>query len=106
MPSLVCVLEVAEETSIQRLANRRIDPITGVSYNMTDNPPSDEAINKRLVQAENDTELLVKKRYDQWTKFFEVIEESFKNNLMIINAEGIVQEVSNSVVDAIQNPLF
>jgi len=50
-PSTVFLFEQSEEESIRRLSNRKMDPSTGISYNLEINPPSDEATTNRLIEA-------------------------------------------------------
>ncbi len=50
-PSAVFLFEQSEEESVRRLANRRMDPLTGISYNLDVNPPSDETTLNRLIEA-------------------------------------------------------
>jgi adenylate kinase len=67
-PSAVFILEQAEEESVRRLANRRMDPNTGIQYNLEVNPPSDEATVNRLIEAPEDKYPAVKARYAEWGK--------------------------------------
>ena len=53
-PSLVCLFEQPEEESIRRISNRRIDPSTGVYYNLEVMPPKDEATASRLIELSED----------------------------------------------------
>lgn len=41
-PQMVFLLENIEDESIRRLGNRRMDPNTGVVYNLEINPPAEE----------------------------------------------------------------
>lgn len=50
-PSTVFLFEQTEEESVRRLQNRKLDPESGIRYNMEINPPSDEAIMNRLIDA-------------------------------------------------------
>jgi hypothetical protein len=46
---LVCIFEQSEEITMQRVGKRRVDPETGVVYNIETNPPVDEEVAARLV---------------------------------------------------------
>ena len=59
-PSLVCMFEQPESETIRRLKNRRMDPETGIFYNLELAPPSDDAVVKRLYEMSEDKEEIVK----------------------------------------------
>jgi adenylate kinase len=65
-PSLVCMFEQPEEESIRRISNRRVDPTTGVYYNLEVFPPKDEATASRLIELNEDKEKVVRQRFSIW----------------------------------------
>lgn len=67
-PSTVFLFEGTEEESVRRLGNRKVDPDTGICYNLEVSPPSEEAISQRLVDQPQDSEKTVRHRYQQWKK--------------------------------------
>ena len=105
-PSLVCLFEQPEEESIRRLANRRIDPQTGVFYNLEIDPPQDEATASRLVDLPEDREAAIKARYEQWNQIMPQLEEAYKSTLLNVQADKAVEQITELVSDAIQNPIF
>ena len=105
-PSLVCLFDQPEEESIRRLSNRRIDPTTGTSYNLEINPPRDEATASRLIEMVEDREKVVKQRYAVWNNQVSNIEEAFKNMLLNVQADRPVEQITELICDAIQNPIF
>jgi len=62
-PQVVFLFEQIEDESIRRLGNRRMDPNTGVLYNLEVDPPSDEATSNRLIEAKEDNFNVVKSMY-------------------------------------------
>jgi hypothetical protein len=76
------MLEQPEEESIRRLSNRRIDPTTGIYYNLEIIPPRDEATASRLIELNEDKEQVVRQRCDIWNVNVPNIEEAFKNMLL------------------------
>jgi len=44
-PSLVVIFEQPLDESIRRLSNKRIDPLTGTTYNTEVDPPKSEVVN-------------------------------------------------------------
>jgi len=65
-PSLVCLFEQSEEESVRRLTNRRIDPQTGLYYNLEVFPPKEESVAARLIDMLEDREPIVRKRVEGW----------------------------------------
>lgn len=62
-PSTVFLFEQTEEESVRRLSNRKLDPKTGIRYNMEINPPSDEDIMNRLIDPQEDKYNVIKNRF-------------------------------------------
>jgi hypothetical protein len=83
-PLVVFILEQHKDESIRRLGNRRIDPQTGIQYNLEVNPPSDEATSNRIIQQQEDMPDVVTKKFDLWDKCSAKIEENFKQCLNVI----------------------
>ncbi|XP_073132559.1 adenylate kinase 5, chloroplastic isoform X2 [Henckelia pumila] len=61
-PDTCIVLDVPDEILIDRSVGRRLDPLTGKIYHMTNFPPESEEIKERLVTRPDDTEEKVKSR--------------------------------------------
>ncbi|BBN00482.1 adenylate kinase [Marchantia polymorpha subsp. ruderalis] len=55
-PNLFILLDVDDEILIQRVINRRMDPVTGKIYHLLYSPPENEEIASRLTQRFDDTE--------------------------------------------------
>lgn len=49
-PSHVILFEQAQDESIRRLSNRRLDPRTGIVYNVEINPPKNEVVSSNLIK--------------------------------------------------------
>ena len=52
----VVVLDIPDADATARLVNQRVDPETGILYNLEISPPSDPAVAERLVQRSEDSE--------------------------------------------------
>ncbi|XP_059461005.1 adenylate kinase, chloroplastic isoform X1 [Corylus avellana] len=61
-PDLFILLEVPEDTLVERVVGRRLDPVTGKIYHLKYSPPETEEIAARLTQRFDDTEEKVKLR--------------------------------------------
>lgn len=105
-PSLVCLFEQPEEEGIRRLSNRRIDPQTGTYYNLEINPPKDESTAARLIELYEDKEHVVRNRYSVWQTTTAILEEAFKNMLLNVQSDKSVDQITELIGDAIQNPIF
>lgn len=81
IPSIVFMFEGTEDESCRRLGNRRVDPSTGTVYNLEVSPPSDEATSGRLIELKEDSEEIVRKKYNIWKNQSVMLEECFRNNL-------------------------
>lgn len=57
----VVVIDVPEETIVERMSGRRTDPVTGEVYHLRHNPPP-PGVEHRLVQREDDREGTVRRR--------------------------------------------
>jgi len=53
-----------------------------------------------------DDEAVVRKRMEIWQEMINTIEEEFKSNLLTISADRLMDQVSDQIADAIQNPVF
>lgn len=105
-PSLVCLFEQPESETVRRLTHRKVDPETGLIYNMEVAPPSDEAIVARLAPLPDSNETNVKSRVAHWNHNVHHIEEAFKDKLFTVQADQPVDQVSEVITDVILNPIF
>jgi hypothetical protein len=60
----------------------------------------------RLEALPQDDEVVVRKRMEIWQEMINTIEEQFKYNLLTISADRLMDQVSDQIADAIQNPVF
>jgi adenylate kinase family enzyme len=95
------MLEQPEEESIRRLTNRRIDPTTGIYYNLEILPPKDEATSSRLVELTEDKEATVRQRCNLWNENVPNLEEAFKNMLLNVQSDKPVEQITELICDAI-----
>ncbi len=91
---------------MKRLSNRRIDPQSGIFYNLEVNPPKDEQTASRLTELKEDKEASVKSRCAIWMSHVPVIEEAYKNMLINVQSDKLMDEITDFIADAIQNPIF
>ena len=103
-PSRVILLECSQDTSVERLRERRIDPTTGIYYNSS-NMPTDPTLVSRLVQHDEDKEETVRKRWQVWDDFIGKIEEVYSYYIYNIKADSQKpEEITDSLAEIVQNP--
>ena len=105
-PNLVCMFEQSVDESINKLQARRIDPMTGEYFNMEVNQPKFESQNLRLQRLPGDAEDLVRKRFQTWTDNITMLEETYKNCLLSVSAERLIDQVFDNIRDSVENPIF
>ncbi|KAL3323135.1 hypothetical protein AABB24_040308 [Solanum stoloniferum] len=72
-PDIYIVLDVPDEILIDRCVGRRLDPLTGKIYHVTNFPPETEDIKARLITRPDDTEEKVKSRLQIYKQNSEAI---------------------------------
>lgn len=105
-PSLVCIFEQGVEESVRKLAQRRVDPMTGELFNMEINPPKIDSQSIRLVARKEDEEDIVRKRFETWNTNITQLEENFKNCLLSVTTDRLVEQVFDQIKEAVENPIF
>ena len=105
-PSLVCLFDQPETVSVQRLENRRIDPVTGAAYNLEASHMIDEAVSERLLEQPEDKPAIVKKRFEHWTNNLSLLEETYKQMILNVQGDKPIESINELISDAISNPLF
>ncbi|XP_015893147.2 adenylate kinase 5, chloroplastic [Ziziphus jujuba] len=80
-PDVYIVLDVPDETLIDRCIGRRLDPVTGKIYHLKNFPPDTEEIKARLVTRPDDTEEKVKSRLEIYKKNVEAVISTYSKLL-------------------------
>lgn len=81
-------LEIPEEETIRRLSNRRMDSKTHEIYNLITNPPGPDVNIDTLVQREDDTEPIIRKRLATYRQATEPLVEKLKLEGKLIEIDG------------------
>ena len=108
---LVIYTKVSESELIKRLTGRRICEDCGATYHVDFKPPKEESIcdecGGKLIQRDDDKEETVKKRINvnknKTEKLIKYYDE--KNILIEIDAEKDIDEVTNDIVDLIEEKI-
>lgn len=69
-------------------------------------PPKEEAVAARLIELHEDKDSTVRKRYEIWNTQVSNIEEAYKSMLLNVPSDKPVDQVTEFICDAIQNPIF
>jgi adenylate kinase len=98
-------LNVPDDVLVERVVGRRTDPETGKIYHMTFSPPEDEEILARLEQRSDDTEEKVKVRLEQFHANVDAVKGSYTDIAVEVDGTKKPDEVSATIVEAIDSVL-
>ena len=102
--SAVISIEVPDEDIVDRIVGRRMNPETGEIYHVSFKPPPPELSN-RLVQRKDDNEETVRMRLAAYHNQTKPLGDWYGNMgiLSTVDGTGTIQEVSQSVANAVRN---
>ena len=102
--SAVISIEVPDEDIINRIVGRRMDPETGEIYHVSFKPPPPE-LTSRLVQRKDDNEETVRMRLAAYHDQTKPLGDWYGDMgiLSTVDGTGTIQEVSQSVANAVRN---
>jgi adenylate kinase len=98
-------LNVPDEVLVERVVGRRTDPETGKIYHITFPPPEDEEILARLEQRSDDSEEKVKVRLEQFHANVEAVKGSYTDIAVEVDGTSKPEEVSQTIMMAIDSVL-
>jgi len=102
----VCLFEQPESEIMRRLQHRRVDPESGIEYNVEIKAPEDPAILARLIALPDDAEATIKSRLQAYLHQQHHIEEAYKDMLFTVQADQPIEQVTEVISDVILNPIF
>jgi len=102
-PSLIVILQLADNLVFERHEYKKVDPITGQTYNLKQS--FDKEVLARLVANENDRFEIVKKRLSTWKAFYPKAEERIKEHKLLLNGSKTIKSLAQSIYEAIENPI-
>lgn len=104
----VIYLEISEQAIISRMAGRRIHPASGRSYHLQHNPPQkdglDDISGEPLIQRDDDTPEVIKKRVASFNKETRPLLEFYKSKkvkFVEVDASKELNDVSRSILGQI-----
>jgi len=117
-PTVIVVLECPDETVFKRLANRRIDPLTGVIYDLSDpNVSIPYEVNARLQSRPHDDQQVLEKRWDllswevliiinrlaRWKELLKVVEQHYSPYILKVSANMTEKNVLEKIAFYLEN---
>ena len=81
-------MDLPEKAIIERLSERRLDPITGKTYHLKHLPPP-ERIRKRLILRKDDHPLIIKKRLKVYQQETEPVRRYYRKKGLSRKIEGV-----------------
>mmetsp|Transcript_14264 Transcript_14264/g.15722 ORF Transcript_14264/g.15722 Transcript_14264/m.15722 type:complete len:104 (-) Transcript_14264:189-500(-) len=101
-PSLVVILELSESEVFERLENRKLDPVTGKTYD-SNHTADDPEIDARLIGNPEDSHEILQKRLNRWKQSSAMIEHSFRKILLNVDANQDAQNITEIISEVIEN---
>ncbi|KAG0499050.1 hypothetical protein HPP92_003741 [Vanilla planifolia] len=96
-PDIFILLDVNEETLVERVVGRRLDSLTGKIYHLKYSPPETEEIAARLVQRFDDTEEKVKLRLKTHHQNIESVLSLYEDVIVKVNGNLSKEDVFNEI---------
>jgi len=101
-PSRMIHLKIEEDDAVNRVAHRRIDPVTCMAYYRN---PNSVAVRQRLVQAEYDQGDSVKERYKLHSSNIDRVMQTFPLCSSTVRADAEIQSVTKTIQSRVDQPL-
>jgi len=102
--SAVVSIEVPDDSIVERIVGRRMDPETGEIYHIQFNP-APESIKDRLIQRKDDNELTVRNRLKSYHKQTSPLAIWYENQglLIKINGEQDIKKVGDEIISKLSS---
>ena len=102
--SAVVSIEVPDDSIVERIVGRRMDPETGEIYHIQFNP-APESIKDRLIQRKDDNELTVRNRLKSYHKQTSPLAIWYGNQglLIKINGEQDIKKVGDEIISKLSS---
>jgi adenylate kinase len=102
---LVFILNIREETAVNRLSARRQDSETGKIYNLVTDKPPKEVDGSKLIQRVDDKPEAIKKRLELYKEMTVPLIDVLKKETRVIeiDAEKSIDEIQNKIQEEIKS---
>ena len=107
-PTKIIILECDKEVCIDRILSRKIDPVTGKTYDINAEMPEEKEIQDRLAyHSEDQDRETIGKRWEVWNDFQNKVEESYHGNVLKFDTGYFsIEQVSTQICEVVQNPII
>jgi len=103
-PNLIVILECSDDLVYERLADRKIDPLTGQIYDLKQGIQLDPEVEARLQPIPNEDFEIIKKRLARWKELLKSVEEHYSKIILKINSnlseKNILEKVSYHLINS------
>tara|TARA_B100000900_G_C20422263_1_gene651460 strand:- start:182 stop:805 length:624 start_codon:yes stop_codon:yes gene_type:complete len=102
--SAVVSIEVPDDSIVERIVGRRMDPETGEIYHIQFNP-APESIKDRLIQRKDDNELTVRNRLKSYHKQTSPLAIWYENQGLLIKIDGEqdIKKVGDEIISKLSS---
>eukprot|EP00331_Platyophrya_macrostoma_P033037 CAMPEP_0176444716 /NCGR_PEP_ID=MMETSP0127-20121128/23237_1 /TAXON_ID=938130 /ORGANISM="Platyophrya macrostoma, Strain WH" /LENGTH=452 /DNA_ID=CAMNT_0017830295 /DNA_START=17 /DNA_END=1375 /DNA_ORIENTATION=- len=102
-PALIIILEANDDLVYKRLANRRIDPVSGSIYDEEAARYLDPLITTRLFPVPNEKPEILQKRLSRWKDLLKNVEQDFSSLILKVTADMSENNVLERVAYYLEN---
>jgi adenylate kinase len=101
----VFFLDIPNDSIIERVTLRYLDPVTGERYHMLFNPPPTQEIRDRLTQKPDESEASVRDRINEFYATIREMVDQYDEIGIHVNADQDPNTVFESLESSIVNPI-
>eukprot|EP01028_Stygiella_incarcerata_P001329 TRINITY_DN1221_c0_g1_i2.p1 TRINITY_DN1221_c0_g1~~TRINITY_DN1221_c0_g1_i2.p1 ORF type:complete len:469 (-),score=131.11 TRINITY_DN1221_c0_g1_i2:169-1575(-) len=94
-------LDVPDDTVVERISNRRQDPVTGKIYHLVYAPPESDEIASRLTQRSDDSEETVRRRLQNFHRNIGPVMEAYRHVCQTFDGTRKPDEIFKDIKDFI-----
>lgn len=105
-PDCFVMLEVTEDSLVDRVKGRRVDPVTGNIYHDKFNPPKSKIVASRLTQRCDDAEVTFAKRFCDFMTHKDGLQSWYSEKALVVDASAAPFSVAHQILTAIDGDLF
>jgi adenylate kinase len=104
-PNRVFFLDIPNDSIIERVTLKYLDPVTGERYHMLFNPPPTQEIRDRLIQKSNDTEPSLRNKINEFYATIRELVDHYDDIGIHVNADQDPNTVFESIESGTVNPI-
>lgn len=105
IPNRVFLLDISNDSVMERLTLRSMDPVTGENYHILVNPPLTQEVRDRLRVKPTDDDDMVRVKLSSFHAHLNDLVDFYDTKLIHVNADQDSRAVYETVEHGIVNPL-